>query len=330
MRRAGWCSPCHAGSTGPRRKRGRVLVIGERVRGQVRHVHADRDGAAPTVPMLVHLFERDFEPGGLLGADHGGSLGILVRVVGRALRTAGQRHMRGAVTGVRLRIRLVRIAAADQAELLQRLVGFDVGPLVHVVPLEHAAAHDLRVAESELEVLQHVHAGVCHVRGRRDIRERDGGHRILPAHPAAEREGGAARELVRGGQPAPLAAGVVLHGQRRVVGMRDGRVRVDMAAGHADAHRGRFTGPVQWKVRPVDPAEFVRVWSGGAFAGLPAFENRTAVRIVGRGRDGARRAGRRSGRAHHVGRAGQAGAQRGRGHETGEKSCKESHFPHPL
>ena len=51
---------------------------------------------------------------------------------------------------------------------------------------------------------------------------------------------------------------------------------------------------------------------------------------VGRGRDGARRAGRRSGRAHHVGRAGQAGAQRGRGHETGEKSCKESHFPHPL
>ncbi len=280
--------------------------------------------------MLVHLSERDLEPGGLLRSDHGGPLGILVRVVGRALRTAGQCHMRGAVTGVRLRIRLVRIAAADHAEFLQRLVGFDVGPLVHVMSLEDAAAHDLRVAESELEVLQHVHAGVGPVCGRRDVGERDGGCRILPAHPAAEREGGVACELVRGGQPAPLAAGVVFRGQRRVVGMRDGRVRVDVAAGHVDAHRRRFPAGVQRQVRPVDPAEFVRVWSGGAFAGLPAVEDRASARIVGRGGDGARRIGCRAGRVHRVGGAGQARAQRGRGDKTGDKSCKESHFPHPL
>ena len=307
-----------------------VLVVGERICGQIRHVHADSDGAAPTVPMLVHLSERDLEPGGLLRSDHGGPLGILVRVVGRALRAAGQRHVGGAVTGVRLRIRLVRIAAADHAEFLQRLVGFDVGLLVHVVSLEDAAAHDLRVAECETEVLQHVHAGVGPVCGRRDVGERDGGCRILPAHPAAEREGGVARELVRGGQPAPLAAGEVLRGQRRVVGMRDGRVRVDVAAGHVDAHRRRFPAGVQRQVRPVDPAEFVRVWSGGAFAGLPAVEDRASARIVGRGGDGARRIGCRAGRVHRVGGAGQARAQRGRGDKTGDKSCKESHFPHPL
>ena len=37
-------------------------------------------------------------------------------------------------------------------------------------------------------------------------------------------------------------------GQRRVVGMCDGRVRVDMPTGHVDAHRYRFAGPAQWKV----------------------------------------------------------------------------------
>ena len=284
--------------------------------------------------MLVHLFERDLELGRLLRSDHGGALGVLVHVVGRALRAAGQRHVGGAVTGVRLRIRLVRIAAADHAEFLQRLVGFDVGLLVHVVSLEDAAAHDLRVAECETEVLQHVHAGVGPVCGRRDVGERDGGRRILSAHPAAEREGGVARELVRGGQPAPLAAGEVLRGQRRVVGMCDGRVRVDMPTGHVDAHRYRFAGPAQWKVRPVNPAEIVRIWSGGAFAGLLAFEDGAAGCVVRHRPHGSAGSGPRvSGRAGHVdrvGRAGQAGSQRRGGRETGEKSCKESHFPHPL
>ena len=241
--------------------------------------------------------------------------------------TSGQCHVRGAIAGVRFRIRLVRIGITNHAELIQHLVGFDVGLFVGLLVVDDVTAHRLSITESELEILQYVHARGGLIGDGRNVGKHDRRQRIRTiALNVVESESGVTREPVRGGQPAPLVAGEVLRGQRRVVGMRDGRVRVDMPTRHVDAHRRRFPAGVQRQV----PAEFVRVWSGGAFAGLPAVEDRASARIVGRGGDGARRIGCRAGRVHRVGGAGQAGAQRGRGEKTGEKSCKESHFPHPL
>ena len=261
----------------------RVLVVGERICGQVRHVHADRDRTPRIIDRMVHLFKGDLEPGWLRCADYGRAFRIRIVSKGCVLAsgTSGQCHVRGAIAGVRFRIRLVRIGITNHAELIQHLVGFDVGLFVGLPVVDDVTAHRLSITESELEILQYVHARGGLIGDGRNVGKHDRRQRIRTiALNVVEGESGVTREPVRRDQPAPLVAGEVLRGQRRVVGMRDGRVRVDMTAGHVDAHRYRFAGPAQWKVRPVNPAEFVRVWSGGAFTGLPAFEDGAAGRVV--------------------------------------------------
>ena len=229
----------------------RILVVDQRICGQVRHVHADRDRAPRIIDRMIHLFKGDLEPGWLRCADYGRAFRIRIVSKGCVLAsgTSGQCHVGGAIADVRFRIRLVWIVVTNHAELIQRLIGFDVSLFVGLPVVDDVTAHRLSVTESELEILQHVHARGGLIGDGRNVGKHDRRQRIRAiALNVVESESGVTREPVRRDQPAPLVAGEVLRGQRRVVGMRDGRVRVDMTAGHVDAHRYRFAGPAQWKV----------------------------------------------------------------------------------